>query len=80
MLQQALSAKVNLYCQQIAKVLAKQVNKSVTASINTFFAKFASCLTKLQTRLRKSLALRQQNKSVVKLMQQQLQQTVITHS
>ena len=34
----------------------------------------------LQTRLRESLALRQQNESVVRLMQQQLQQTVMTHS
>ncbi|MEH5771696.1 hypothetical protein PO601_23355, partial [Escherichia coli] len=38
------------------------------------------CLTELQTRLRESLALRQQNESVVRLMQQQLQQAVMTHS
>ena len=63
----------------MAKVLAEQVDESVTAGMNTFFAEFASCLTELQTRLRESLALRQQNESVVRLMQQQLQQTVMTH-
>ncbi|ELX9584196.1 dynamin family protein [Escherichia coli] len=78
-LQRALSAEVDLYCQQMAKVLAEQVDESVTAGMNTFFAEFASCLTELQTRLRESLALRQQNESVVRLMQQQLQQTVMTH-
>ena len=77
-LQRALSAEVDLYCQQMAKVLAEQVDESVTAGMNTFFAEFASCLTELQTRLRESLALRQQNESVVRLMQQQLQQTVMT--
>lgn len=80
MLQRALSAEVDLYCQQMAKVLAEQVDESVTAGMNTFFAEFASCLTELQTRLRESLALRQQNESVVRLMQQQLQQTVMTHA
>lgn len=79
-LQRALSAEVDLYCQQMAKVLAEQVDESVTAGMNTFFAEFASCLTELQTRLRESLALRQQNESVVRLMQQQLQQAVMTHS
>ncbi len=78
-LQRALSAEVDLYCQQMAKVLAEQVDESVTAGMNTFFAEFASCLTELQTRLRESMALRQQNESVVRLMQQQLQQTVMTH-
>ena len=78
-LQRALSAEVDLYCQQMAKVLAEQVDESVTAGMNTFFAEFASCLTELQTRLRESLALRQQNESVVRLMQQQLQRTVMTH-
>ncbi len=78
-LQRALSAEVDLYCQQMAKVMAEQVDESVTAGMNTFFAEFASCLTELQTRLRESLALRQQNESVVRLMQQQLQQTVMTH-
>ncbi|HFI4362473.1 TPA: dynamin family protein [Escherichia coli] len=78
-LQRALSAEVDLYCQQMAKVLAEQVDESVTAGMNTFFAEFASCLTELQTRIRESLALRQQNESVVRLMQQQLQQTVMTH-
>ncbi|HBB5988227.1 TPA: dynamin family protein [Escherichia coli] len=78
-LQRALSAEVDLYCQQMAKVMAEQVDESVTAGMNTFFAEFASCLTELQTRLRESMALRQQNESVVRLMQQQLQQTVMTH-
>ncbi len=55
-LQRALSAEVDLYCQQMAKVLAEQVDESVTAGINTFFAEFASCLMELQTRLRESLA------------------------
>lgn len=53
-LQRALSAEVDLYCQQMAKVLAEQVDESVTAGMNTFFAEFASCLTELQTRLRES--------------------------
>ena len=50
----------------MAKVLAEQVDESVTAGMNTFFAEFASCLTELQTRLRESLTLRQQNESVVR--------------
>lgn len=74
-----LTAEVDLYCQQMAKALAVQVDDSVTADMSTFFADFALCLTELQTRLRESLALRQQNESVVKMMQQQLQQTVMTH-
>ena len=78
-LQRTLTEEVDLYCQQMAKALAVQVDDSVTAGMNTFFAEFASCLTELQTRLRESLALRQQNESVVRLMQQQLQQTVMIH-
>ena len=78
-LQRMLTAEVDLYCQQMAKALAVQVDDSVTADMSTFFADFALCLTELQTRLRESLALRQQNESVVKMMQQQLQQTVMTH-
>lgn len=35
-LQRALSAEVDLYCQQMAKVLAEQVDESVTAGMNTF--------------------------------------------
>lgn len=35
-LQRALSAEVDLYCQQMAKVMAEQVDESVTAGMNTF--------------------------------------------
>lgn len=78
-LQRTLTEEIDLYCQQMAKVLAVQVDDSVTAGMSTFFADFAVCLTELHTRLRESLALRQQNESVVKIMQQQLQQTATTH-
>ena len=78
-LQRTLTEEVDLYCQQMAKALAVQVDDSVTAGMNTFFADFALCLTELQARLRDSLALRQQNESVVRMMQQQLQQTVMIH-
>ncbi|MEC9498044.1 MULTISPECIES: clamp-binding protein CrfC [Escherichia] len=78
-LQRTLTEEFDLYCQQMAKVLAVQVDDSVTAGMSTFFADFAVCLTELHTRLRESLALRQQNESVVKIMQQQLQQAATTH-
>ena len=60
-LQRALSAGEIFIANKWLKFLAEQVDESVTAGMNTFFSlSSASCLMELQTRLRESLALRQQ--------------------
>ncbi|HGY3718387.1 TPA: clamp-binding protein CrfC [Citrobacter gillenii] len=64
---------VTLFCQQIRKALAAQVDISVTAGMATFFADFSLCLAQLQASLRESLHLRQQNESAVTALSEQLQ-------
>ncbi|MBT1886036.1 clamp-binding protein CrfC [Enterobacter mori] len=69
---------IDLFCEQIGKALAAQVDVSVTAGMATFFAEFSLCLTGLQESLRDSLAVRQQNEHSTRALSQMLKQSLTT--
>ncbi|MBV8041035.1 clamp-binding protein CrfC [Pluralibacter sp.] len=68
----------DLFCAQILKALAAQVDVSVTAGMATFFAEFSQSLESLQNSLQESLTLRQQHQSTVETLRQQLKQSLAT--